>query len=88
MMEAVGKLSNAQMELLKLFKYDLPEKQLEASTVAIGDTLSGIREVEDDFPANGPVARLKRHPWYQYRGWLLGCVSLLVVIVFFMLRRG
>lgn len=27
-MEAVGKLSNAQMELLKLFKYDLPEKQL------------------------------------------------------------
>ena len=28
MMEAVGKLSNAQMELLKLFKYDLPEKQL------------------------------------------------------------
>jgi len=69
-------------------RYDLPEKQLEASTVAIGDTLSGIREVEDDFPANGPVARLKRHPWYQYRGWLLGCVSLLAVIVFFLLRRG
>lgn len=28
MMEAVGKLTNAQIELLKLFKYDLPEKQL------------------------------------------------------------
>lgn len=27
-MEAVGKLSNAQLELLKLFKYDLSEKQL------------------------------------------------------------
>ena len=27
-MDAVGKLSNAQIELLKLFKYDLPEKQL------------------------------------------------------------
>jgi len=28
LMEAVGKLTNAQIELLKLFKYDLPEKQL------------------------------------------------------------
>ncbi|WP_262249768.1 hypothetical protein [Parapedobacter soli] len=27
-MEAVGKLSNAQLELLKLFKYDLSGKQL------------------------------------------------------------
>lgn len=27
-MAQVGKLTNAQMELLKLFKYELPEKQL------------------------------------------------------------
>lgn len=27
-MEAVGKLTNVQLELLKLFQYDLPEKQL------------------------------------------------------------
>lgn len=28
MMEATGKLTNVQIELLKLFQYDLPEKQL------------------------------------------------------------
>ena len=27
-MEAVGKLTNVQLELLKLFQYDLPERQL------------------------------------------------------------
>ena len=27
-MELAGKLTNVQIELLKLFKYDLPEKQL------------------------------------------------------------
>jgi len=27
-MEAVGKLTNVQIELLKLFQYNLPEKQL------------------------------------------------------------
>ena len=27
-MEAVGKLTNLQIELLKLFQYNLPEKQL------------------------------------------------------------
>ncbi|HZJ09959.1 MAG TPA: protein phosphatase 2C domain-containing protein, partial [Trueperaceae bacterium] len=63
-------------------RYDLPERQLEASTVAIGDTLSGIRVVEDGFPANGPISRFRRHPWYPYYGWLLGSISLLTLIVF------
>jgi len=27
-MEAIGKLTNMQLELLKLFQYDLPDKQL------------------------------------------------------------
>jgi len=27
-MDAVGKLTNVQLELLKLFQYNLPEKQL------------------------------------------------------------
>ncbi|MDB5155906.1 MAG: hypothetical protein JWR50_613 [Mucilaginibacter sp.] len=27
-MEAIGKLTNVQIELLKLFQYNLPEKQL------------------------------------------------------------
>ncbi len=68
-------------------RYDLPERPLEVSTVAIGDTLSGIRQVEDGFPANGPIARFKRHPLYPYRLWLFGSVSLLALIVFFLLLR-
>src|SRR5690606_4280988 len=69
-------------------RYDLPERQLEASTIDIGDTLSGIRAVEDGFPANGPISRVKRHPWYAFRGWIVGSVSLLALIVFFLLQRG
>lgn len=69
-------------------RYDLPEHQLEASTVDIGDTLSGIRAVEDGFPANGPISRFKRHPWYAYRGWLVGSISLLALIIFFLIQRG
>lgn len=62
-------------------RYDLPPNQLEVATVAIGDTLSGIRQVEDGYPANGPLARLRRHPWYPYRGWVLGSALLLVLLV-------
>jgi len=68
-------------------RYDLPEQQLAAATVDIGDTLSGIKRVEDDFPANGPIARFKRHPLYPYRFWLFGSVSLFALIVFFLLLR-
>lgn len=69
-------------------RYDLPEQQLEVSTVAIGDTLSGIRLVEDGFPANGPIARFKRHPWYPYRFWLGGSVALLALTVALLLARS
>ena len=68
-------------------RYDLPEQQLEVSTVAIGDTLSGIKKVEDDFPANGPIARFKRHPLYPHRLWLFGSVSLLALAIIFLLLR-
>jgi serine/threonine protein phosphatase PrpC len=62
-------------------RYDLPENQLEVATVAIGDTMSGIRQVEEGYPPNGPVARLKRHPWYPYRGWVIGSALLLLALV-------
>ncbi len=65
-------------------RYDLPEHQLEVATVAIGDTLSGIRQVEDGYPANGPVARLRRHPWFPYRGWVLGSAVLLALLISFL----
>src|SRR5690606_40080733 len=62
-------------------RYDLPPNQLEVATVAIGDTMSGIRQVEDGYPPNGPLARLRRHPWYPYRGWVLGSAALLALLV-------
>ncbi|HEX7038975.1 MAG TPA: PP2C family serine/threonine-protein phosphatase [Trueperaceae bacterium] len=62
-------------------RYDLPANQLEVATVAIGDTMSGIRQVEDGYPPNGPLARLRRHPWYPYRGWVLGSALLFVLLV-------
>lgn len=62
-------------------RYDLPERQLEAATIPIGDTMSGIRQVEDGYPPNGPVARLKRHPWYPYRGWVIGSAALFALLL-------
>ncbi len=62
-------------------RYDLPERQLEAATIPIGDTMSGIRQVEDGYPPNGPVARVKRHPWYPYRGWVIGSAALFVLLL-------
>ncbi len=69
-------------------RYDLPGTPLVASTVDIGETLSGIRRVEDGFPGNGPWQRFKRHPWYPYRFWVLGSVYLLALLVLFLLWRG
>ena len=69
-------------------RYDLPGTPLVASTVDIGETLSGIRRVEDGFPGNGPWQRLKRHPWYPFRYWVLGSVYLLALLVLFLLWRG
>lgn len=67
--------------------YDLPGTPLVASTVDIGETLSGIRRVEDGFPGNRPWQRLKRHPWYPFRYWVLGSVYLLGLLVLFLLWR-
>lgn len=66
-------------------RYDLPERQLEAATIPIGDTMSGIRQVEDGYPPNGPLARIRRHPWYPYRGWVLGSAVLFAVLLAFVL---
>ncbi len=67
-------------------RYDLGENALEPSTVDIGDTLSGIRRVEDEYPANGPLSRLRKHPLYPYRAWLVGSALMLAVAVFFAIR--
>lgn len=69
-------------------RYDLHGEPLSTSSVDIGDTLSGIRRVEEGFPGNGPLSRLKRHPWYPYRFWLAGSAYLLALLVLFLARRG
>lgn len=69
-------------------RYDLPGTPLVASTVDIGETLSGIRHVEDGFPGNRPWQRLKRHPWYPFRFWVLGSAYLLALLVLFLLWRA
>jgi len=68
-------------------RYDLSEHSLQTSTVDIGDTLSGIRRVEDDFPDNGPLSRLKKHRFYPYRFWIASSALMLGLVVFFVLLR-
>jgi protein phosphatase len=69
-------------------RYDLPSAPLVPASVDIGETLSGIKAVEEDFPGNGPWQRLKRHPLFPYRYWLMGCAYLLVLLVLFIVWRG
>lgn len=67
--------------------YDLPGTPLEASSVDIGETMSGIRRVEDGYPSNGPLQRMKRHPWYPYRFWIFGSAYLIVLLALFLIWR-
>lgn len=68
--------------------YDLPGTPLEAASVSIGETLSGIRRVEDDFPGRGPVHRLRRHPLYPYRFWIAGSLYLFLLLILFLFWRS
>ncbi|HRQ10103.1 MAG: protein phosphatase 2C domain-containing protein [Trueperaceae bacterium] len=69
-------------------RYDLPEAPLVASSVDIGETLSGIRRVEEGFPGNGPLQKLRQHPLFPHRYWIVGSAYLLVLLVLFVLWRG
>lgn len=68
-------------------RYALPG-EAGAESVDISDTMSGIRRIEDEFPANGPLGRLRKHPWYPYRVWILGSLYLLLLFLLFSLWRG
>lgn len=69
-------------------RYDLPAAPLVADSVDIGETLSGIRRVEEGYPSNGPLQKLRRHPLYPYRYWLMGCAYLLILLALFLLWRA
>jgi len=69
-------------------RYELPPASAGPTSVEVGDTMSGIREVEDTFPLRSPLRLLRRQPWYPYRGWLVGSVYLLLLFIVFSLWRG
>ena len=68
----------------QLKKYALPTTQ--PNSVALGATMSGVRKVEDAFPLIDAFSKLRRHPLYPYRFWILGCLYLVLLFVFFSLR--
>jgi PPM family protein phosphatase len=68
-------------------KYALPENYQEPKSVTIGHGGTGIRKVEEAFPRQDWAAKLRRHPLYPYRLWLMGILYLLLVLVIFALWR-
>ncbi|MEJ2667776.1 MAG: hypothetical protein P8Z81_11870, partial [Deinococcales bacterium] len=69
-------------------RYALPAKAEGPESVDISDTMSGIRRIEDEFPGTGPLSKLRKHPWYPYRIWILGSLYLLLLFLLFSLWRG
>ena len=67
-------------------RYALPER--DDASIDITDTMSGIRRVEDAFPSRGPLATLRKQPWYPYRMWIVGSAYLLLLFVLFSFWRA
>jgi len=55
-------------------------------SVTLGVANEGLGEVEAAFPSRGRSARWRRHPLFPYRWWLLGCLALVLLFLFFGLR--
>ncbi|MDF1523813.1 MAG: protein phosphatase 2C domain-containing protein [Trueperaceae bacterium] len=69
-------------------RYELPPAAAGPTSVEVGGTLSGIRKVEDAFPARSRLRALRGHPWYPYRGWIVGSLYLVLLFLVFALWRG
>ena len=64
--------------------YALPDKKnQEPASVQIRNTMSGILQIEEEFPKQDFLSRLKRQSWYPYRIWILGSMYLLLLFVIF-----
>ncbi len=64
--------------------YALPsENSAEPQSVTISPTMTGIKMIEDVYPRQDAVSKMKRQAWYPYRLWLLGSLYLLLLIVIF-----
>src|SRR5699024_961091 len=65
-------------------KYFVPEdEEFTSHSFTIGETAGGVREVEETFPAQTILSRLKRQAWYPYRFWFLATLYLLLLILLF-----
>ena len=64
--------------------YTLPAEM--PVSVTLGEGAEGLGAVEAAFMYRGRSARLRRHPLWPYRWWLLGCAALLVLFILFSLR--
>lgn len=69
-------------------RYELPPDAERPHSVDVGGTQSGIREVEEAFPVRSPLRAWRAHPWYPYRGWILGSLYLVLLFAVFALWRG
>lgn len=64
--------------------YSLPsEHAIEPQSVTISPTMTGIKHIEDIYPRQDAVSKMKRQAWYPYRLWLLGSLYLVLLIVIF-----
>lgn len=68
--------------------YSLPsEHAAEPQSVTISPTMTGIRMIEDVYPRQDTVSKMKRQAWYPYRLWILGSLYLVLLIVIFTALR-
>ena len=61
--------------------YDLPAPV--PWTVDVGETMGGVRKVEDRFPGRGPLRWARKQGWYPYRLWIVGSLYLLLLLIVF-----
>jgi serine/threonine protein phosphatase PrpC len=66
-------------------RYTLPADATAPESVNLGETMSGIRRIEEAFEVQDVFSRMRRQQWYPYRIWLLGSLYLLLLIVIFSL---
>lgn len=65
-------------------RYDLPAQQDgEPRSVALSETMTGIRKIEEAFPGRDLFSKMREQPWYPYRVWVLGSLYLVLLILLF-----
>ena len=64
--------------------YALPEANPQTPhSIKINDSTTGIQAVEDTFPRQDVVSKLRRQAWYPYRLWIVASLYLILLMVIF-----